>query len=369
VTNKSSKSRALPRKRQIYVRQGAAAAGYAIPSHTVESPYKALPNAVTNARGLAKALSKATDSAGFGTAMSVAKSVPDNLRVHFIPVGAGSCQIIECPGSDDVIVNDCGQLGKSPNSWDLDDIQSYVASVVGSDQPAVVVSHADFDHYAYIPSLIDPSSTEVVLFGGIEEDFGDDMREWLSRVPGTRLRHGWEAGYHEEIPELRCGVAKVHMLTVNIEGSKNANSLVLGIQHSNTTVILTGDAEDVTQDSAMTNYPQLTQNVTLLSASHHGARTHGSNNAPWANHTAPSIIVYSSGVKYGHPSASIVPNYQGTLLDVPAHPMWTNAHYADEINYDSAQAEYVTELNGLIVFESDGNAVGLACQYQDDPCF
>lgn len=370
----ASRSRAPLPRMQVHLQSKAAdAAGLLAPVARTGPSRKELRNAVTPDRGLAR--TALTSAAQPLDAVLRTASPPDNLRVHFIPVGAGSCQIIECPGSPDVIINDCGKRGTtSPGAWDVNSIKSYVASLVGNDHPAVVISHPHSDHYGYISKIPDPKTVEVALFGGSYDKFPQNMTAWLEAVPGGRVRYDWEPGYHEEVPELACGGAKVHMATVNIPSEENkkhenANSLVLAVKYGDHVAVFPGDAEGSTQQSALANYPELLQKVTLIAAPHHGSKYHGSNDAAWTQVVSPNIVVYSAGVIDGHPRAESVANYQHNLFDAAPHSMWISPRYSDSQTYDSEQAEYTTEGNGLIIFESDGTNVGLSCANQDDPCF
>ncbi|MDZ7685268.1 MAG: hypothetical protein U5O39_09935 [Gammaproteobacteria bacterium] len=81
---------------------------------------------------------------------------------------------------------------------------------------------------------------------------------------------------------------------------RNGNSLVTLIEYDDFRIIFTGDAEKVTEEAIMANFPNITATVTT--GSHHGARTHGSNHIDWVNRIQARAVIYTSGVNYGHPT-------------------------------------------------------------------
>ena len=153
---------------------------------------------------------------------------------------------------------------------------------------------------------------------------------------------------------LSCGTASTYILTVNNPTSKNANSLVLMLEHGDFTVIFTGDAEGVTEDRIRQNYAgQLKASV--LVGSHHGSSTHRSNSAEWAKAVAPKMSIFSSGYQFGHPKCASVARYRQHLSGAPAHPTQCDSTAASKTT-KSVHAEYMTETNGTVTVTTNGRS-------------
>lgn len=295
----------------------------------------------------------------------------DLMRIHLLNVGAGSCHIVECPGSNDVIVYDCGQMNPSPTDMTPQDVAAYFREVVHDDEPVIVLSHADRDHVSLIDQITEKRRPESVWFGGSPDEYKGAIGAWLGSVPADRTYFGWEPHWHghgQPVRELRCGAAETYVLTVNVGGSTNSESLMLLMRYGNFSIIFSGDAEGLTERSAMTNFDALLEDVTVLLASHHGARSRSSNHQGWADKTSPQIVVYSAGTSHGHPTITAAERYRAALLPARTHGMWVSPGTHEEQRYESFQAEYTTELSGTIVIDTDGTSVYLECSLQPN-CF
>lgn len=165
------------------------------------------------------------------------------LDVTFVAVGHGAAILVELPDGRNILY-DCGRLG-SPLSG-----ARPIAAVLWSrgitHLDAVVVSHADSDHYNALPELLERFSVGVVYVSTVM---------WNDPAPGVvKLREAIDAG-HIPIKELlagdqlRLGEASQTKLEVlhppygGIFGNDNANSIVLKIDHAGRRVLLTGDLE------------------------------------------------------------------------------------------------------------------------------
>ena len=126
-----------------------------------------------------------------------------------------------------------------------------------------------------------------------------------------------------------------------------------------------GDAEAATENMAIRNFNGEVK-TTVLSGSHHGADTKGSNGSmrdvtswtksDWPDETLPEVIIYSQGLKHGHPRSQIVGNYHQSLARVPNHPFHCGDNNNDNIPAPlySTFAEYSTEVSGIITVTTDG---------------
>lgn len=317
----------------------------------------------------------------------------DKIKVHALDVGAGACIIVECPASTDVLVYDCGSLKRTSQDKTRDQVKQYVADLVGDAEPIVVMSHAHVDHVNLIPHVFSDIKARSIWVGGRQSDYGsgsdDDgnnsnLNAWIQGQvdEGAEFHHGFKAGFDnngEAVHAMQCGDAETFILTVNNKPSvnaddnrrKHANNLLLLMRYGEFKAIFTGDAIGEVETAALDSYGALIRNTTLLFASHHGARSNDSNSEDWVNGVRPSIIVYSADTKkdYGHPKGEVVDRYReiGSLKKTKTHKIWKDPETEDSDKESTTLAEYVTELNGTLVIESDGTSqVKVTCSRAPD---
>lgn len=302
----------------------------------------------------------------------------DEIRFHAIPAGAGSCHLIECPGNTSPIIYDCGTTGETDNSFSRQQIFKYFETILDryADDPIVILSHADTDHYSHIPEAMgvlnsgDTGRTaKRIWMGGERANYdGDTFLDWLQdqedrnvpvEVGFLDLPSGFNNG-GDAIAELQCGDAETFVMTVNTGLKTNARSMIVRVVYEDFVVTLTGDAFGITEDSAST-FPGGAE-TTVLTGSHHGASTNHSNDTDWAQATLPQVTIFSAGGRHKHPKCSSMLRYKSSLDSVNPHRIrcgktiggYTNNFFVDE-------AEYVTEVSGVILVSSDGDTFSVEC--------
>jgi competence protein ComEC len=234
---------------------------------------------------------------------------------------------------------------------------------MGNASAKVVISHGDTDHSKFLPDLLVPVRVESLWLGGDHDEYPSEVLAWSSLVRDLgdaqwpRVTEEFEPDWHNEgyaVDELACGPASTFVLTVNSGNSKNANSLVLSIDHGDFRVIFTGDAEGATERAAMRNYPEPGVLVsTVVVSSHHGAQSEDSNHVEWIEATQPLAVIHSAGTRYGHPKCPVVTRFQeaGYLRRATPHNMSCGGLPA----YASTWAEYNTHESGAVVITSDAS--------------
>ncbi len=312
-----------------------------------------------------------------------ALSRPEML-VHFLNTGTGSCAIVECPGPDAApMIVDCGSIGRSDTDKDAIAARTYIKDVLDKHpgiQPNLVLSHADQDHYNLLPSVLTEQVNEIWQGGDPDNYKENGFPTWIAnQISSGADPHNidtnsvMQANFDNNqnpLDELPCGLASAFVLTVNTGNNKNAKSLVLQIEYDEFSVIFTGDAVGVTEAQAMSNYSNALD-TTVLTGSHHGSHTNGSNgtdvvSSNWASATQPEIMVYQSGIEFGHPRCNITDSYDGRTVTTSNHPFHCGKH--DGVMPDVArdeptvEAKYATEKNGTIVITTDGvTSAQVAC--------
>lgn len=289
----------------------------------------------------------------------------NELRIHYLNIGAGTCTLVECPGSHaPPLVIDCGSLEATADDMSQEDTKTYIRGILASHgtRPNLVLSHADRDHYGWIAHVLDGVRLQHIWQGGDAGDYSaDGFPTWIAgqRAAGATIHSNLPENWHNAAKtlgaDLDCGLASVYVLTVNAGESKNAQSLVLMIEYEDFVAIFTGDAEGDTERAARDNFGADVR-ATVLTTSHHGARTHSSNSEPWAAATAPRVVISSSGRKFGHPQCEATTRFEGTLASAPQHDFQCGNGAAYQPVRKTSRAEYVTEVNGRLVVTSTGRS-------------
>lgn len=290
----------------------------------------------------------------------------DELRYHFLPVGTGMCQIVECPGSGspNPIVADCGSTGgMGDNDWNIMGVMNYAAPLLAGRKAIVTISHADSDHHSYLPDLFPlPANVDSIWIGGNRSNYPLRTRTWLTNMEngGVTIHSGFAPDYSNNgrsVPELACGTADTFILTVNSGSTRNDKSLMLSIDHEECRVILPGDATGKSQNAAISNYPGTKLYSTAVVGSHHGADTAGSNDMTWANATRPEIAIFNSGLKHYHPRCNSVNNYQaaGHIRNAVQHPLVCGYSGGWSSIKTTKLAMYATEDDGLVTLTCDSD--------------
>jgi competence protein ComEC len=188
------------------------------------------------------------------------------LVCHFVAVGHGVSVLVELPDGKNLLY-DAGRLG-SPVSG-VRPVSSVLWSRGITHLDAIVISHADADHFNAIPGLLKRFSVGAiyvspVMFDSLPPAVGE-LRDSITRskVP-LRTIHGGErlsAGRETRIEAL-------HPPRKGVYGSDNANSIVLFIEHAGRRILLTGDLESPGLEDVLAEEP-LDCDVVL--APHHGS--------------------------------------------------------------------------------------------------
>lgn len=208
------------------------------------------------------------------------------LVCTFVAVGHGTACVLEFPNGR-TILYDGGRLGSPVAS--LRPISCTLWSRGITHLDAIIISHADADHYNAVPELLTRFTADYVLIGptmferpiaalnelktGIEE----------AAVPMRVLTGGDEVQLD---PEVR--IAVLHPPRRGVIGSDNANSIVLAVEYAGRRLLLPGDLETPGLDDLLAEDPLDTD---VAMAPHHGSTR--SNPAGFTAWSTPEFVVIS----------------------------------------------------------------------------
>jgi competence protein ComEC len=190
----------------------------------------------------------------------------DTLRCNFVAVGHGGAALLELP-SGRTLLYDAGRLG-SP-SGGAQSISHYLWSRNITHVDAVVLSHADSDHYYSLPELLERFSVGVVYVSPVM--FKDEtsalklLRESIEHS-GAAIQYAY-AG--DRLDARRNATVDVLLPPLQgMPGRDNASSIVLAVEFAGKRILLTGDLEPPGSQALMNELPL---HCDVLLAPHHGS--------------------------------------------------------------------------------------------------
>jgi len=224
----------------------------------------------------------------------MARSHAGRLECTFLSVGHGCATVLELP-SGQTMLYDAGCLA-SPEFG----ARSVAASLWSrgiTHLDAVILSHADADHYNLVPDLLERFSVGAVYVSPVMFEYENRaivaLREAIreAEVPvreifaGDRLRVG-----------EGCRIEVLHPPRRGVIGEDNANSIVLAIEHRGRRILIPGDLESPGLDDLLAEEPW---DCDVLLAPHHGSRS--SNPPGLAMWCQPEWVVISGSLNSYQP--------------------------------------------------------------------
>jgi competence protein ComEC len=233
------------------------------------------------------------------------------LACSFVAVGHGVACVIELPDGQ-TILYDSGRLGSPLGAARPTSAVLWSRGIRRLD--AIVISHADLDHFNGIPDLLSRFSVGAVFVSPVMFDRPQpavaELQTAIERagVPlktlfaGDRLRTA--AGTRLEV---------LHPPRKGVLGSDNANSIVLLVEHAGRRLLLTGDLESPGLDDVLAEEPL---DCDAILAPHHGSlRSDPTGFSLWSK---PEFVVISGGRSFddGPNVAAVKDSYRARGAEV-----------------------------------------------------
>ncbi len=196
----------------------------------------------------------------------------DELHCTFVAIGHGTCVLLEMPGGQ-TLLYDAGSLNSPDTAADTIARVLWQRGITRLD--AVVLSHADVDHYNAVPGLAERVAIDAVYVSPLMFDpwaTGGAMTA-PNRLRAVLDRHGiplYEVWMNDSLQfeDPRVAVDVLHPPQAGVRGRDNANSVVLVVEFLGKKILLPGDLEDAGIEAL-----QAEQSIKcdILLAPHHGS--------------------------------------------------------------------------------------------------
>jgi len=212
----------------------------------------------------------------------------EELRCTFVNIGHGCGAVLELPGGETMLY-DAGRIGSPATPSRTIAGCLWSRGIMHLD--AVVLSHADADHYNALPELLEKFSVGIVYVSPVmfEQKAPALMElERAIREAGVPLREVWVGDRLRTSGEVTIDV--LHPPRQGVLGSDNANSIVLAVEYAGRRMLLPGDLEQPGIEDVLAEEPYDTD---VVLAPHHGSR----NSEPFrfARWSTPEWLIISGG--------------------------------------------------------------------------
>jgi competence protein ComEC len=201
--------------------------------------------------------------------------------------------LLELPDGRNLLY-DAGRLG-SPRGG-AQSISNYLWSRGISHLDAVVISHADTDHYNALPELLRRFSVGAVYVSPIM--FRNESRA-VQMLHDAIVQSGCKLEYVYAGDRMKAGqgvtIDVLHPPSKGVPGTDNANCVVLSVEYAKRRILLTGDLEPPGMELVM-NEPRVHYDVLL--APHHGSAQ--SQPAIFSAWSKPDWVIVSGSSADGH---------------------------------------------------------------------
>ncbi|GAB4137930.1 MAG: ComEC/Rec2 family competence protein [Planctomycetaceae bacterium] len=212
---------------------------------------------------------------------------PDGLRCTFLSTGHGLSVLIETPNRR-VLLYDSGSLANGNRATEA--VRSALWTRGYERLDAIVISHADIDHFNGIPGLLRSLPVGKVIFAQSFLDYTQSPVRELGEILQHRITPVEITYAGDRIAiDPKVSIRVLHP-SHHSHKNDNANSIVLEILYAEKRILLTGDLEKEGLEEML---EKPSRKVDVLLAPHHGSLIA---NPPelvkWAN---PRFVVVSSG--------------------------------------------------------------------------
>lgn len=233
------------------------------------------------------------------------------LEIAFLDIGQGDATFLTFADGQQMLV-DCAIDGRILEA--LGQVMPFYDRSIDY----LVVTHPDQDHYGGCIDVMERFDIGTIVYTGYEKEETLFYHAFMDAVSSS------PAVYHQlsEPERWQFGSTTIDFLypltdlqvDEHIPGTEkvaepNNTSIVMLIDHGDTEILMTGDAEEEVEEFLLREYGT-ELDVDILKAGHHGSNS--SSIEPFVEMTSPSQVVFSAGFenRYGHPTPRVLKRFE-----------------------------------------------------------
>lgn len=249
-----------------------------------------------------------------GLLMCSMQKEEERFQIQVLDVGQGDGIYIESDAGTEIFVDggsvDVSEVGKYR-------IRPFLKSHGVREVDYWFVSHCDADHCNGLMELLETDyPIKHLVFS--KYVLKDEAQEELAALAKKK---GYQVLYMEEgecFRDTSIRIQAIYPSEKSVEGERNADSLVLLLEHGNFHGLLTGDIGSEQEKKLAEAYGKVcgSENIDWYKAAHHGSKT--SNSKELLDALQPKIVTISCGQNnsYGHPGKEAVEHMQDAGAEI-----------------------------------------------------
>ena len=248
------------------------------------------------------------------------------IMVYFFDVGQSDSILIMAPAGNVLIDagdNDCEE-----------DLEKYLDDLGVTTLSCVIATHPHEDHIGSMDMIFEEFDVANLIMPNAEVDADTFTAtgDYTRMMEGAQ-KQGTTVTYAKGGDTFSFGDLQFDFLGPNATDYNDLNdwSLVTKVTYGSTSMILTGDAESVSEKEIIAKYSGSQLDCDILKSGHHGSSSSSCDEFLDAIDAEIAVISCGTGNKYGHPNQPVLDRYAEREMQV-----------------------YRTDLEGTIVFVSNG---------------
>ena len=253
-------------------------------------------------------------------------------KVHYIDVGQGDCELVECDGKYMLI--DAGENGYE------DAVINYLRKLGVEKLDYIVASHQHSDHIGGMAEVLSEFNADKIIMPRLTKEqtpTNSTYKDFLQAVQNSEAKV-IEAKVGAK---YTLGTSEFEILGPVTNDAEDINnmSVVMRLEFGENSFLFTGDDETEEEKEILENGAYLDCDV--LKAGHHGSST--SSSKDFLSAVTPEICIISCGEdnKYGHPHENALKRMK-----------------------KQTETIYRTDICGDIIVESDGKNLSVSYENQ-----
>lgn len=241
-------------------------------------------------------------------ALTIIKSINNDLKIYFVDVGQGDCSFIVTPTNKTILIDGGGKKNFNVGKKVL---LPYVLDRGYNKIDYIFVSHFDTDHVDGLLTIMEELKVGKV-FVTKQSESSKNYERFLEIVrkkyiPVTILTCGQKLKLENN---LYFNVLWPTKENIKEDKSLNNNSLVLNLKYKDFSMMFTGDIEKETEEKIVNQYKDKKEKLEadILKVAHHGSKS--SSIEKILNEIKPNIAIIGVGANntFGHPSTKTLEN-------------------------------------------------------------